>query len=110
MKINELLSKYTFHDSLLENISYDKENNTLILTIDFCFWMQTDYEESQPETGHIKLSFNNIENYDGLIGDIDSYSILNTSYENDTLTFSLLDDFHDEYHEIKIHAQNAIIQ
>ena len=110
MKINELLNKYTFHDSLLENISYDKENSILTLTIDFCFWMQNDYDESQPETGHIKLLFKNIENYDGLVGDIDSYSILKTSYANDVLTISLLDDFHDEYHEITIHSQNVIIQ
>ena len=53
MKINELLNKYTFHDSLLENISYDKENSKLTLTIDFCFWMQNDYDESQPETGNM---------------------------------------------------------
>ena len=110
MKINELLSKYTFHDSLLENILYENENSKLILTIDFCFWMQNDYDESQPETGPIKLIFNNIENYNGLIGDIDSYSILDTSYNNDVLTISLLDDFHDEYHEITIHTHNVIIQ
>lgn len=110
MKINELLNKYTFHDSLLENISYDKDNKKLILTIDFCFWMQNDYDESQPETGNIKLLFNNIESYDGLVGDIDSYSILKTSYDNDELTISLLDDFHDEYHEITIHSQNVIIK
>ena len=110
MKINELVSRSTFHDSLLENILYENENSKLILTIDFCFWMQNDYDESQPETGYIKLLFNNIENYDGLVGDIDSYSILKTSYDNDVLTISLLDDFHDEYHEITIHSQNVIIQ
>jgi len=108
MKINDLLKRYTFHDSLLENIDYDENNNKLILTIDFCLWMQNDFDETQPETAPIKLIFTDIDKYDGLKGDIDSYSILKTSYDNDILTFSLSNDV--KYYEISFKTENVILQ
>ncbi len=60
MKKLELLTKYNFHDSLLENITYDKEKKKVILEIDFCNWKQKWYDESDEETSTILLSFENV--------------------------------------------------
>lgn len=44
----EQLAKYDFNDSLLEGVSYDKDNSKVFLEIDFCNWKQTWYRESEP--------------------------------------------------------------
>lgn len=110
MKINDLLTKYTFHDSLIENIIYDAEKKNLILTIDFCLWMQEDYIESQPETAIIKLVFSNVTDFEGVSGKVDSFSILKISYIDNVITISILDDFNEGYHEIVFKTDNVEMQ
>lgn len=56
------LTKYNFHDSLLESILYDDDNKKALLKIDFCNWKQDWYNESDEETSIITLIFNNVSN------------------------------------------------
>lgn len=60
MKNLEQLSLYDFHDSLLENIIYDSQNNKLSLEVDFCCWKQNGYKENDDETEMIVLNFENV--------------------------------------------------
>ncbi|SEQ88704.1 hypothetical protein SAMN02910369_02619 [Lachnospiraceae bacterium NE2001] len=108
MNIQDLLIKYTFHDSLIEYIKY--ENNTLVITIDFCLWMQDDYDNTQPETDLIKLIFPDVYRYDGPTDDIDSYSILKTTYNDGVLIISVLDDYNNKYLEIIIETDTVMIE
>lgn len=108
MTINELNKAYYFHDSLLDNIEINRNRSTVVLTIDFCFWAQAGYKESDPETGIIKLSFSGVEIYPELEGDLDSYSILNTSCtDNGTWKVVALNDETDICYDIIIKANNV---
>jgi len=56
LKTNEL-KNYDFHDSLLENISFDEKTKKLRLDIDFCNWKQKNYVDGDAETYMIALVF-----------------------------------------------------
>lgn len=108
MTLKELNSNYYFHDSLLDKIEVDRVQATVVLTIDFCFWAQEDYKETDPETGIIKLSFSEVEIFPELEGDLDSYSILNTSYTDDgSWMVVALDDETDNCYRISIKANGV---
>lgn len=58
-----------------------------------------------PETGLIKLVFHEVEVFfdcDGLPGEIDYFSILDASADNNKLTLSILDDFHNSFYELYV--------
>lgn len=100
MLIKDFFERYTLHDSLVDSILYDDVKKELRMTIDFCYWMQDGYDESDPETGIIILTFEGVDAYNGIIGEIDSFSILDFLYDNKTVTMNILDDFHDEFYEL----------
>ena len=76
MTIQELDNKYYFHDSAITHIDYSSQTKELDIIIDFCYWAQKWYKEGDPELMELKVTFEGIEDYDGLTGDIDYFSIL----------------------------------
>lgn len=60
MLIKEFAEKYNLHDSGIEKIFYDAEHKKLVLTIEFCFWMQNWYVECEPSNGKISVTFENV--------------------------------------------------
>ena len=48
MTIKDFISNYKLHDSLVENITQNTETSELILSIDFCYWMQGNYNNEEP--------------------------------------------------------------
>lgn len=108
MTIYELLNTYYLHDSLVEKILY--ENNTVELTIDFCFWMQEGYREGDPETGIIHLRFLDVRNMSGPIGNINDYSILETDYHDRCFSLLLMDDFNNTCYELKIISSSETLE
>ena len=84
MYIKELLEQYAFHDSLVEDMSF--ENNRLEFQIYLWNWKQTTYEEQEDEMKSIRLIFKEIRNFTfkGTEGTKESFeddSILEFSYE-----------------------------
>ena len=61
MYIKELLEQYQFHDSLVEDMSF--ENNRLEFQIYLCNWKQTTYDEQEDEMKSIRLIFKEIRNF-----------------------------------------------
>ena len=49
MKILNFFESYHLHDSLLENVEIDEAAKTVMLTVDFCFWQQDNYDSRKPE-------------------------------------------------------------
>lgn len=97
MTAQELIKKYDLHDSCITNISYTRESKKLEITLDFCQWAQSWYKDDMPENIPIKLILYSIDKYDGIIGEIDYYSILNVEIKDDNkLSFYILDDFHNK--------------
>ena len=54
------LAEYDFHDSLLEEVLYDKHGKKVLLRIDLCNWKQSWYNESDEETSMISMVFHNV--------------------------------------------------
>lgn len=99
MTIQELDEKYYFHDSMITNISYLVSDFKLIITMEFCNWAQNWYIEGDPELVEFKLIFNGIETYDGIVGDVDYYSILDGEVKNEKYHLFIEDDFHHAFYE-----------
>lgn len=111
MKINEFLEKYCFHDSTIDEISYDTTAKELVLHMDFAFWMQKDYVDGTPENGMVNIRFHQVENYTGIIGKIDWFSVDNISLNPDhTITCVILDDFNNVYYEWDFYALDAELE
>ena len=108
MKINVFLQTYYLHDSLVKEIIHD--NNTVDMTIDFCFWMQKDYNEQHPETGIIHLRFIGVTDYCGPSGTIDDYSILEADYHDHCLSILLMDDFNNVSYELKMISSSELVE
>lgn len=107
MNILDFSKLYTLHDSLIEEIQYDSERQKLIFKIDFCFWMQDGYQDTDPETGILYLSFSDVPNYENICGEIDCYSILDFSFHSGVVTINVLDDYHNEMFELCFRADDV---
>jgi len=108
MTLLELFTKYEFHDSLLNKIEYTPEQKTLIFEIDFCYFMQKEYNDGEPENGIIKLIFNDVENYNNITGEFDMLSILETKLsDNKCITFNILNDVTNDFYELSIETNNV---
>lgn len=96
MKINELIDKYYFHDSLVTNIS--SGNSEVKINIELCNWKQKGYLKNEPEMKEIELIFKDVSCYkfDSSEGNIDYDTILEVSYsvENNEKIKFVLEDVH----------------
>jgi len=99
MTIKQLTDKYYFHDSCVTNITFSAETQRLIITMDFCQWAQEWYTEKEPENVWLKLTFHGIDEYNGITGDIDYFSILDAEIKDDRFRLFILDDFHNEEYD-----------
>ena len=99
MKVKDFLEKYCLHDSTIDEIKYNSETKELIWHMDFAFWMQTNYVKGTPENGLINLHFYEVENYSGLIGRLDWFSVDRIVVNPDgTITCTILDDYNSDYY------------
>jgi len=101
----QFIHTINLHDSILDNMVYDYQHKTVIMTIDFAFWMQSNYKKSEPETGMIQLTFSNVADFQAPKEiDYGNTSFLGCTLKDDSLIFILLNDFTDDTFEIKILA------
>lgn len=107
MTIKEFINSHFLHDSLLEKAVY--KDHYAELTIDFCFWMQDGYSDTDPETGLITLHFSDVTDYQGPLGDIDNYSILEADCNDSVFTLLLMDDFNNTTYELKLTSSTGAI-
>ena len=108
MTITDFVANYIMHDSLIDRVEILENGSTIILWIDFAFWMQNWYKETDPETGMLKVTFQGVSNY--LIpanADWNDISILEAKIDGDHVIFALINDMTDEDLEIMIHAESV---
>lgn len=105
MTIKELFENYEFHDSLLTKVNFDVDKKELIMDINLCNYEQKDFKEGDDENIDIAIKFSGCESYDGLLGVLDTHSILETILNNEKqITFNVMDDMSNDYYELSIHA------
>ena len=107
MKLQELTQHYQFHDSLIKAIHWDPNARVLEIFIEFCAWMQPDYDDKKPENHPATLHFTDVSQYKGLTGEIDDFSIVEVRWKDGVLYFFILDDFHDKDYELCIQAKDV---
>lgn len=105
MNIEELVERYYFHDSLIENILYIPDQNKVVMLIDFCFWLQPSGNPGSKETGMIELTFSEVELYKNQVTSYESDSILEVHAKNNEIVFCNLNDSTQCYYEVVIKAQ-----
>lgn len=114
MKNFEKLYKYDFHDSLVEEILYDKENKKVTIEVDFCNWKQEWYDEKEDETIPLQLIFEdvhevNIPQMQLNSDEIVSFEVLSKDGENSGIRVTLLNDIKNIAYDIHIYAESVAV-
>ena len=102
MKIEDFVKTYYLHDSLLENVIFDKASNKVTLYVDFCYWLQKDYEEGPQETGRIFIEFSNVSSLNYIPHQINAGEIIKTSYVGNEVTLTVFNDIMNDCFDIVI--------
>ena len=110
MITTDFAENYIMHDSLIDKVEILENGSTIALWIDFAFWMQNGYNEKDPETGTIKVTFHGVT--DSVIPENvnwDEISILEMKLDGDSIVFALINDMTDDYLEIMIRADHVTV-
>ena len=110
MTLSEFYNNYNLHDSFIESLRYNNELQTLILDINFAFWLQQSHEKGKPENGVIKVVFNGVNKYlcngnpaGAFVG------ILGTEMKGEKFIIKFLDDKSNKFFEMVIQADSVEI-
>ena len=103
MTAQEFVRKNILHDSLIESVEVLNDGRTIVLMIDFAFWMQPEYNAAEPETGTLKVTFDDVSEF-SIPQNImwNEISILDTAASGNTVKFSLMNDMTDACSELTI--------
>lgn len=111
MTTQEFINKYDFHDSLIDEVTFDKANNKVILHADFAYWRQEWYIENMPETDKLIVVFHGVRNFVcPTDASWEQISIIQASLDSDSVKFALMNDMTDEYLEIIIKCESICIE
>ena len=97
MTAQEFAQKYIMHDSLIESVEILNGGREIVLMIDFAFWMQVGYNPADPETGPLKVTFNDVSEFSiPENAKWNEISILDAAASGNTVKFSLINDMTDD--------------
>lgn len=112
MKISEMVNKYNFHDSIVEDIRFLHDERKLMIKVELCNWRQTSYKDGDTEIIEGNLVFSDVKKYEIEPGSVffDSDEILETevsqiSEDNEMIKMVLLGS--DNVKVINIQASNV---
>lgn len=107
MTLTDFKSKYNLVGSLLENITINKEPDSIILEIDFCYWQQTDFIDGNKETGIVELYFSGCSQCEISNHKINSDEIVKVEFTENSIDICVESDITNDYHHIFISALNV---
>lgn len=108
MTIREFCKKYNLHDSLLEQIEICSDNKTAKLTVDFCYWQQNGYDDSEQETGIVFIVFSDLINISYDNHPLNSDEIISCEVDKDgNMIMQLESDITRSYHTLMISSKNV---
>lgn len=96
MTAHDFVKNYNMHDSLIDNVEILDNGKTIVLWIDFSYWMQEDYKDGDPDTGKLKITFYDVEDY-SIPENVnwDDISVFSSHVSGETVTFYLINDMAD---------------
>lgn len=107
MTLTDFKSKYNLVGSLLENITTNKELDSITLEIDFCYWQQTDFIDGDKETGIVELHFSECSQCEISNHKINSDEIVKVEFTENSIDICVESDITNDYHHIFITALNV---
>lgn len=110
MDIEELLGKYSFHDSLIDGAYFYEGKKELIFYVELLFFAQDGYVKGESEVAFAKIVFKDVESFDGKTGKLSSWTILNVIYEKGVLTWCLEGEGWGDYHEWSFSSSGAEVE
>ncbi len=111
MTAKDFVKDYIMHDSLIDKVEVLEGGAKIVVSIDFAFWMQSGYNETDPETGTLTVTFNDVSAfYIPKNVDWNEISILETAILGETVVFKLMNDMTDAYLELKICSNDIRIE
>ena len=110
MNIQEFIIKYNFHDSLIDDVSFDMASKQVVMRVDFAYWKQEWYTEDMTETGTLTIIFDDVCRF-ACPDDVpwEQISIIQATLEDDTIKFALMNDITDGYLDMCIKCNDIII-
>ena len=78
--------------------------------MEFCNWAQEGYKDGDPELLKLELVFEGIDDYCGITGDIDYFSILDGEIKDEKYHLFIEDDFHQEFYEYYLDPTNVEVK
>ena len=111
MTAQEFVRKYILHDSLIESVEVLNDGRTIVVMIDFSFWMQPGYNAADPETGTLKVTFNDVSE-SSIPQNVkwNEVSILDAAASGNTVKFSLMNDMTDACSELTICSSRILAE
>ena len=111
MTAERFVTDFIMHDSLMEDVVIRDNGTTIVMLIDFAFWMQRWYKKTEPETGTLKVVFEHVGDY-SIPNDTnwDEISILETNANGSSVKFLLMNDSTDDYLEIVINSNQITVE
>ena len=110
MTLHDFTENYYLHDSLLDKIVYSESEHTLVLYVDFAFWMQKNYQENEPEVGPIEIRFSGVEKYRGPSAiPYNQCAILDCFYEDGGIRLNFVNEITEEYYESFILSKDVAV-
>ncbi len=104
MIINQKLSNYFVHETILDDFTYDKKNNTIILKLKYNEWQK---EECENKIEGISLVFKNVSNdkLDNAILGLNNYILDIVIRKNSVIV--MFDN--EEYKQISFNATELMV-
>ena len=99
MTLHDFAENYYLHDSLLDKIVYSESEHTLVLYVDFAFWMQK-----------IEIRFSGVEKYCGPSAiPYNQCAILDCFYEDGGIRLNFVNEITEEYYESFILSKDVAV-
>lgn len=110
MTQQEFITKYNFHDSLIDDVSFDSVSKQVLMRVDFACWMQKWYTEDMAETDILTIIFNEVSQF-VCPKDVpwEQISIIQASLDDDIIKFALMNDITDGYLDVFIKCESISI-
>ena len=111
MTAHDFVKNYYMHDSLIDNVEVLDNGRTIVLWVDFSYWMQEEYKEGDPDTGKLKITFYDVENY-SIPENVNwtEISILDSFDLEGKVKFNMVNDDTDDFLVLSICSNRILVE
>jgi hypothetical protein len=99
---------HNLHDSLLEKVDVYPEQQTVVLTVNYCYWQQNEYRDGEAETGIVTITFSGVKEFFCDDHEINSDEMIAcTADSDDRLIIQVASDITGNAHTLIVSAEDV---